>query len=544
MNTDKKVCRIIAEILHQAGIEHVVISPGTRNAPLITAMTARKDLTVHAVVDERMAAFIATGMSHRSGKPVALVCTSGTAPLNYGPAVAEAYYRHIPLVVITADRPADTIDKLRGQTIHQPGIYRNYICKEIDVPCHDYDNILDMVPQMFDAEGPIHINVQLEEPLGSVEEFNDVFPDYQISRRPERHQSLKEVLHDAFHGSNTLVVIGHDFHGSTLPRQAVELLNSMPGVVVMAEATAGIKGFRSTDITAILTIAKDHLPTYLITIGGALVAQSLTSWAMAIPGLKHISVSTEEYPIDTYGCLTGTIKLTPEEFGRQLLLDFNSPKKDTGSPFKKYWENLISESHTLLDEYLSEAPWGQWVAMDYIFRHAPGCDLHFSNGMTVRYAQGLIGDGIHSLTANRGVSGIDGSTSTAIGAAVVSPIPTWLITGDMSFQYDMGALACNFIPPDFKIIVINNNGGGIFRFIKNTRGLPMTEKYLAGVTNVPVKGLAAAFGFNYFKASSKDELKRSFNDFAGSHRAILEIITDSTIDNTIFHEYLKKLKTI
>ncbi|MDE6288503.1 MAG: 2-succinyl-5-enolpyruvyl-6-hydroxy-3-cyclohexene-1-carboxylic-acid synthase, partial [Muribaculaceae bacterium] len=170
-------------------------------------------------------------------------------------------------------------------------------------------------------------------------------------------------------------------------------------------------------------------------------------------------------------------------------------------------------------------------------RKSAGQHIELGNGMTVRYFQLMHLPQDVSVDCNRGVSGIDGSLSTAIGAACVSPRPVTLIIGDMGFQYDMSALATLFIPDNFRIIVINNSGGNIFRYIKNTRELPIMESYLASPVNVPVEQLARAFGFNYVKADSASSLEEALD--LRLPRTIIEVVTNPVTDNKILTNYYK-----
>ncbi|MDE6288137.1 MAG: 2-succinyl-5-enolpyruvyl-6-hydroxy-3-cyclohexene-1-carboxylic-acid synthase, partial [Muribaculaceae bacterium] len=166
-DTDIAVCRQLAVAARAAGVRYVIASPGTRNAPLTLAFKSCMGLEVLPVVDERSAAFIALGIAARSGSPVIIECTSGTAPLNYAPAMAEAYYRHLPLVAITADRPADAINQNVAQTINQIGIYHNFVCAEYDISSTT-DSKTTIKEAFKDIKGPIHINVHINEPLNGL----------------------------------------------------------------------------------------------------------------------------------------------------------------------------------------------------------------------------------------------------------------------------------------------------------------------------------------------------------------------------------------
>lgn len=558
-DTDKKVCRLLASRLSSHGVRRVVVSPGTRNAPLITALEASGAFALYPVVDERSAAFIALGMADAADEPVAVVCTSGTASLNYAPAVAEAYYRHVPLIVLTADRPGRAVGQMWGQTILQDGIYNNYINGQISVSddedAESVESSLSKVLAMAD-NGPVHINVHLEEPLGGLVEHIDDEWSINHGRVPSDLSQLPttELLAHALTAGRTWVVLGPAVFGTgSRYQEAISKLVQLPDVVVMHEATSGINAYSDqtvSDIASTLAAARNRckafLPEYIVTAGTALVSQSMTAFVSSIPGVKHISVNTESEPVDTYGRLAETVKATPRQFANIVIsILCDSTHADVAdSGFKRFWLGESMKARQAMSRILGKSPWCQLKAMNEIFKAAPRCDLQLGNGMTVRLAQFLQLDKFVSVGCNRGVSGIDGSTSTAIGYAAASGRPMLFVSGDMAFQYDMGALACGFIPDSFRAVVVNNSGGGIFRYIRNTKDIPVREKYLSDIVNLPLRGLCDSFGFNYFRAGNDQELKCVLEAFFEMPRAVLEIVTDCDMDINVYNDYNRQLTKI
>lgn len=550
LNTDKKVCRKCSQLLSAYGVEYAIVSPGTRNAPMIFALNQNADIKVHSVVDERSAAFIALGLATMLCRPVALLCTSGTAALNYAPAIAEAYYRNAPLVVITADRPADMIDNQRTQTIRQPGIYSNFIRYSCNIDeesdCSDVDTCMnDCVTKL---SGPIHINLQLREPLGNVLDvdepkickFESIKAPLEIF--PRRLQILSQILST----KKVLILIGHEMASSTgrLTPYLSDTLTSRGNIAVFADVTAGlhsdnVMGNIGLTLKSLsLEIADNLMPEYVITCGGSIVDQSAIEILKQVPGLRHISINAEGVDYNPIGCLEKTI-----QSDYVSLFEVVMPMLDdevSYCDFHDAWVSASRHATQCAETICDEAPWCQMTAMRYIINHSDGVNLQLGNGMTVRYAQ-FFENNCNTVMGNRGVSGIDGSISTAIGASIAdNERTTLLLTGDMGFQYDMGALACNFIPDRLKIVVMNNSGGGIFRLINNTRKLPIMEQCLASITNVPVHALAEAYGFNYFKAESMAELEAIYPDFyKNKHKSILELTLQSEIDNKVFNNYIR-----
>lgn len=537
INTDIAVCRRLAAAASAAGVKYVIASPGTRNAPLTMAFKACTDIEVLPVVDERSAAFIALGIVARSGRPVVIECTSGTAPLNYAPAIAEAYYRHLPLIAITADRPADAINQNVAQTINQNGIYHNFICAEYDISTQGEAGET-IVKAFSNIKGPVHINVHISEPLNGLCEIQPENFEIGTTTPDNTHDLLiSRELKESLNGLKAWLVIGHRQGAGDLNLQG---LASIPDLVVFNEAHAGIDdpeyNFISNIDATILAagnIPDEMLPDVIITAGGALV--SVLVGKLVAKGVRHWSINHEGKCPSTFG--------SPAERAfkgdyRTILQSINAENPDKSpSEFKSFWQEKSTKAHRKLERIINTSPWCELAAIDIIMRKSAGHHVELGNGMTVRYFQlPIVSQGV-SIDCNRGVSGIDGSLSTAIGAACVSTRPVTLVIGDMGFQYDMNALATLFISEDFRIIVMNNSGGNIFRYIKNTRELPIMEHYLASPVKVPVENLARAFGFNYIKADSAEALSEALD--LKFPRTIIEVVTDPVIDNKILTNYYK-----
>lgn len=550
-NTDKKICLIATNLLASAGITQAVVSPGTRNSPLLTALDAG-GFDMYPVVDERSAAFIALGMSRRLRQPVVLVCTSGTAPLNYSPAVAEAYYSSVPLIVITADRPAAFVGNQRAQTIDQRGIYRNFIRYECDVDENDSEEeyVAAINRAIAISDGPVHINMRLNEPLGGLAEAGPcghVFCTEDSGHRTSRADLdyLSEVL-----ATRRILIIAGPESDCTAGLHIPCELAARSNVAVLTEATSNLRITGAiTDVPSAVTAAlrlagRDVLPEYVITCGGTLVSQDVLDRLAGVPGLRHISINATGHPFDPMGCLERAIPFGRGD--RPFVCAAAMIAPDAGvSEFSRLWHSAADAAAGKARAVLDTARWCQWKAMDYIFGNiGDSVDVHLSNGMTVRLAQSLAWRHAAWLDCNRGVSGIDGSTSTAIGEALARPgMTTLLLTGDLSFQYDIGALTGSHIPAGFKAVVFNNRGGGIFRFISNTRGMPAREKFLGNIGSVDIAGVARTCGFAYFRACSMEQLGECFSRFmAFPGRAVLEAVTDSDYDNSVFSNYLKSIK--
>lgn len=555
-NTAKKVARMIASLLCAHGVKEAVISPGSRNAPLIVAVERHPRINTRVVIDERSAAFIALGMSNAAGSlPVALVCTSGTAPLNYAPAIAEAFYRHAPLVVITADRPSEWIDQDDSQTIKQPGIYNNFIKGSFDILVESDEpdrmwminrTVNDAISLATDGlPGPVHINVRLADPLGDIEEIddNDTYGDearcinicgnsYQID--PASIASLSEQIKSP---AKVLVLAG--FMEPCGLDDALNRLAQQPNIVVMHEAQSNLHKNNTfiSNIDATLRyigaeLDERYTPDIVITSGGSLTSRMVKEWLRRCPSLKHWSIGVNDHAIDCFRKLALRLSVPPAIALKALADGLENRQQAEILEFKQYWLDAKIKSFESAEEWAQNSPWCDFKAVHSLLKALPErYNLQLSNGTAVRYVQLFDYSKAARIDCNRGVSGIDGCTSTAIGAALMSRNPTVLITGDMSMQYDIGALACTFIPDNFKIVVLNNGGGGIFRFIRTTRNLEELQRDFVADVRLPLAKLSEAYGFNYYSAADESEFNHVITDFFedNSRPSILEIVTDGEI---------------
>lgn len=552
-----------AHAIAAAGIRICVVSPGARNSALIQAF-ADAGLEMVAVADERVAAFVALGMAAETGCPVSLLCTSGTALLNYAPALAEALYRHIPLVAVTADRPALWIDRADSQTLRQPGALASVVKRSVALPAASGAGagrhsalLLDeaLLAALSRPRGPVHVNIPVDFADGPVEvarrpPLTVVESDATISTR--RIRSLGLALASP---RKIMIVAGG---GAPSPRldKALSRLAALPNFVVVTEPTANVHcraAIASAEAT-LIGVRPDMesrlRPDVVITIGGAIVSDRLKTFLRATPGLEHWATGGTicgSLP-DTFGALTTLVDMDPEAF-MPLLASAMQPHT-APSPFSDDWHVAARRGMALLQSAASRAPWSTLKAVTRILTTMPRrWNLQVSNGMNIRLAclAASVSAPWHRFDCNRGVSGIDGSTSTAIGASITyTAAPTMLVTGDMSALYDLSSLASGIVPPRFRMVVTDNGGGGIFRFSRATRSLPCRDRLigLSGMT-VPFRDMARGCGFDYLEASSGEELDAVWPQFtaAPSERpAMLRIVTDAATDSDTFNDYYHNTK--
>lgn len=482
LSTAKENCNIAADILISHGVRQFVISPGTRNAPLIVAISRREDVKTWVIIDERSAAFVALGIAQQTNNPVGLVCTSGTALLNYAPAIAEAFYQKVPLIIISADRPMEWIDQDDSQTINQFRVLNSIVKRSYRIPyrCTDdtarwYINrtINDAVIEATTCtRGPVHINIEISEPINEQAECSQ---NQRIICQPGTIQyltedSLKSLLIDRSILKRIMIVVGFGNADKDLQKVLCEL-SHYPNIAIITESVSNIVGesFINAVDKTLLAMPEgkrcNYAPDLLITLGGALVSSMLKKFLRTSVIKRHWYIGNSQNIIDCFQHLTHQIPIKPIDFFQQI-----APRLNYESDYNGLWSQLKSDGVRRHNLKIVKTDWSDLMAFSMIAPLIPATvRLQLSNGMTIRYAQ-LFADVIKakSIHCNRGVSGIDGSTSTALGASLTSDDITLLITGDMSFSYDLSGLNSQYNSKRLKIIVMSNGGGGIFKFIKNT----------------------------------------------------------------------------
>lgn len=548
--SNKILSQTLLQLCIAKSIDHIVISPGSRNAPLTIGFGEHPDFKCFSVVDERCAAFFAMGMAQQLNKPVAVVCTSGSALLNYYPAVAEAFYSDIPLVVISADRPSDRIDIGDGQTIRQENVFVNHIlysanCIEgEDFQIKNETEINTALNIAIELNGPVHINIPFSEPLYHTTENQLVWPQDVPSRIEV--ETLEEDLTpfiEAWNNSKRKMILVGVLKPNSLEQRFIEQLAKDQSVLVMTETTSNL--YNENFISAIDQLItpltdedfKNLQPDILLTFGGLIVSKRIKAFLRSFSPKEHWHVDTKK-AYDTFFVLTHHFKLTINNF----LSEFLPNTTGLTSDYQKYW--LAIKQHRLLrhSSYEETIPYSDFMVFCEVFRQLPKkVQLQLSNSATIRYAQLFDIDPSTEVFCNRGTSGIDGSTSTAVGASFASKLPTVFLTGDLSFFYDSNALWNNYIPRNFKIIVVNNGGGGIFRILPGEKDSKLFDTYFETKHNLSAKQLSEMYGFKYETIDRKEDLAPLLKDFFEQNErpSLLEIFTPSTVNDGVLIDYFK-----
>ena len=542
------LAQAVIEIFRQKEIQHIVISPGSRNAPLTIGFTNQDYFTCYSIADERCAAFFALGLAQQLQKPVAVVCTSGSALLNYYPAIAEAFYSQIPLVVVSADRPRSKIDIGDGQTIRQENVFANHIifsANLTEIASENNDSlIVGAIDTASSLKGPVHINVPFEEPLYETLLEPTFHPKIAISNVQKSDFKLDEKFISEWQKAPKKLVLVGELQPNSIEEKYIEFLAKDASVVVLTEKTSNLHHPNFMDrIDTLITSFSDEdfkkfQPDILLTFGGMVVSKRIKGFLRKYKPQNHWHVdSLRAY--NTYDALTKHFQTDCNPFFSQLFVNYNSTS-NYKNDISTIWENRIKKHN----DYVKTIPFSDFKAFDFLSRNLPkNIQLQISNSSPIRYIQLVDIDNTIEVFCNRGTSGIDGSTTTAIGAAVANKKPTILITGDISFLYDSNALWNNYIPKNFKIILINNSGGGIFRILPGHQENDTFNTYFETSHRLTAEYLAKMYQFKYVSVHDETELERNWKSFISEETspAILEIFTPEKLNNSVLLDYFKSL---
>jgi 2-succinyl-5-enolpyruvyl-6-hydroxy-3-cyclohexene-1-carboxylate synthase len=558
MISTKKHIHQLAALLLKKGITDIVISPGSRNAPMIHTFHGIAGFNCRNIVDERSAAYFSLGLSLAKQKPVVLVCTSGTATLNYAPAIAEAFYQNIPLIVLTADRPDYWIDQLESQCIRQEGIYRNFVKKEVSLPLGESEKELWFAARQISeclnlavsgTTAPVHINIPLEEPLhqlidAELPEVKDIAITSVKTKISEAELSgLAEIIGQ----SKKIMVLSGQLNPNQALEKALAAFVAKTGAVVLHEYLSNLhcEQFVGSIDALMASILEenttDYNPDLLITLGGQFVSKSLKQFLRKNKPSEHWHLSLSAEHFDTYQSLTKVVQTEAANFfellaGREI---------QAGSDYLKLWKSKENRVNQLRDEFVANCEFSDLKAFELIGKSIPeNSVVHLGNSSPVRYA--LIHNQVKQTEyySNRGTAGIDGCVSTAVGFASESDKINTVIVGDLSFFYDSNALWNKYIGKNLRIIVIHNGGGNIFSMIKGPGETPAFREHFFTENTHKAEGLAKAFGLDYFSATNENELTLALAEFysLGQKAAVLEAFTDAEVNVNVFRELFKEVK--
>ncbi|GAA4946024.1 2-succinyl-5-enolpyruvyl-6-hydroxy-3-cyclohexene- 1-carboxylic-acid synthase [Algibacter agarivorans] len=574
------LAQTVIQLCKAKNIKHIIISPGSRNAPLTIGFTNDTFFKCYSIVDERSAAFFALGIAQQLQEPTAVLCTSGSALLNYYPAVAEAFYSNIPLVILSADRPKHLIGIGDGQTINQKNVFENHILfsanlkldlkDEKNIPEHEelpiFKNLEDKFERLLGLQkniqthneenintainlavlkkGPVHINIPLDEPLYETVEALSVSPKtIAINVKSDNIEDyvLQSCFEDWNSASKKMILVGVN-SPNQIEKKWIDELAEDDSVIVLTETTSNLHHpsfFSSIDqlIAPLSDEEKQELqPDILVTFGGLIVSKKIKQFLRKYQPEHHWHIDGK-MANDTFFCLDNHIQKTPNAFFEAFLPRVTHYVK---SNYKAIWTTVKQSRLKKHKTYLEQIPFSDFKVFSRILKSIPDqYILQSGNSSAIRYTQLFKINKTLEVYCNRGTSGIDGSTSTAIGCAVANKKPTLFITGDLSFLYDSNALWNNYIPKNFKIIIVNNQGGGIFRILPGHKNTENFDTYFETNHQLTAEHLCNMYGFKYESISDEVSLKSALKSFylEDDQPKLLEVFTPKQINDDVLLNY-------
>ena len=527
----------LGPVLEGLGVRHVILAPGSRNAPLMQMFTSGNRFVCHSIVDERSAGYVALGMARQLGRPVVVVTTSGTAVLNLSPAVAEAFQQCIPLVVLTADRPREILSQFNNQVTDQRAPYFNHSKGFFEFPAQvrDTDSLEEgiravdqlVMEALLDPRGPVHVNLPMAEPL-YVPLPEPILPAAEYTS-PSQDISVPEVLPAVGPGEKKILVLAGMGPGNKELQGILENLQAHRQAVVVAENISNLNAasFVSTPELVLSGATEEErrtlVPDLILAFGLQVVSKRLKIFTQGCPDAELRSLEPGTDPAELFRELTGT--------------------RPCENRYADLWKKIEGREQARVQSRLREAPFGNLTALARILEALPaGTVVHLGNSATIRYSQLLPARSDLSYFSNRGISGIDGSLSTAVGSAMVSDRQHLLILGDLSFVYDSNGLWNKDFPENLKMVVLNDGGGGIFRLLEGPDRMDFFEEFSVTHHPVSLELLAGAFGRRFARASGMDELEEQLPALCNPDNRpfVLEVDTTGCENSRIFKSLFTK----
>lgn len=553
MYSNKTNVSILTSILAEQGVEHVVVCPGSRNAPLVHNFSECGSMKCHPVTDERSAGFMALGLALQSGgRPTAVCVTSGSALLNLMPAVAEAAYQHCRLIVISADRPAQWIDQLDGQTLPQHGALEPYVAKSVSLPeptddeSHWYCNRLvnEAYIAMQRTNRPVHINVPISEPLFDFK-AKELEQERIVSYVDWSSDFNKETISLYQRKARRPMVIMGQVPLGIIPDDYTQELEEK-AVVLYDQLSIDDMPCYLTDQMLYATEGKDKtlMPDFVVYFGGSTVSKRLRQFMRRLPQGCHVVMVDAEGELKDVGMnadflIHGQTDQVVKDIYMTWLYDY-----EPSSKYINAWNNLRDKVEEHHEQY--KPGYSSMLAVKLFEEDIKSECVYYANSMAVRlgciYAR-------HYIFCNRGVNGIEGSLSTAAGAALaakdISDENIYCVTGDLSFFYDENALLQKQLTGNLRILLLNNHGGGIFATLNGLEASPASHELIAASHDISAEGICRQCGLAYKKATTEASLYGGIGwlrNEKSDRPVVLEVVTNADDDKRAYEEYFAMLK--
>lgn len=567
MYSNKENINILTALLIEYGVCDAVVCPGSRNAPIVHNLSQCESIHCYPVTDERSAGFYALGLALATRRPTVVCVTSGTALLNLAPAVAEAFYQHVPLVVVSADRPQQWIGQLDGQTLPQCGALGKFVRKSVQLP-EPVDGEQRWLCRRLASEAlhaatyrqpsPVHINVPITEPLFTF--------DAETLPPVRRFRVLGQGSDDMSSGNSTsalllerlrteerpLVVVGQMADGVVSADTMRELSRRY---VVFAEplsnsSYATIHFDEAVRMLSSSQQAADYTPSYIIYVGDTIVSKPTRRW---LRQSKAPSCLVTPDALDIHDPL-----MTLEDIVEVPLDAIDSMFRslcgiagdgecvaavERQQAYHALWRRLLDRCGERVENFFPD--YSQMAVVKYFEEQLADLDadicVHYANSSAIRlaciYAQ-------HYVWCNRGVNGIEGSLSTAAGFSLATDAMTVCVIGDLSFFYDQNALWNRNVDGRLRIILLNNHCGGIFKQLPGLDSSPVADSFVGAANDTTAQGICTQNDIGYLSARSMDEMQIGIVTLLTrdtDRPMLLEVFTDADDDVRTLKDYFKRI---
>jgi 2-succinyl-5-enolpyruvyl-6-hydroxy-3-cyclohexene-1-carboxylate synthase len=538
--------RALCDELARCGVRHACTAPGSRCAPLVLSLARERRIRSFSHIDERCAGFFAVGAASASGRPVAVTCTSGTAAANLAPAVIEAFHARVPLIVLTADRPPELRAVGAGQTIDQLKLYGDAAKWFFEVGVHDATRarrrwIRQLACRAYwtalsGRPGPVHLNFPLREPLV----LSDPLPEDLTGRADGRPLVSFERSPASASGrelpARGVVVAGRDERSGEFG-PVVSRFAEAAGYPLLADPLSGARRGPATIARYDLLLQHAQLPPpqLVIRVGDLPTSKALRSWLAALDA-EQIALDPDATWHDPDAAISSVIAADPVA----TLLAW-TPATALDPDWLAAWRAADDAASaaiaTVLGDRLSEplvaARLGEWLPRD--------ATLFVASSMPIRDVELFFGAGelAPRVLSSRGANGIDGTVSSAFGAAAAQDGPVVLLTGDVALAYDIGGLlAARRLGLALTIVVLNNDGGGIFHFLPVSGEADAFEEHVATPHGLEFERAAELYGCGYQLCTTVSDLRRAVElSIAAAGTAIIEVRTNRA-ENLALHRRL------
>ena len=565
MYSNKENVNILTALLVKHGVKHAVLCPGSRNAPIVHNLNECPDITCYSVSDERSAGFYAFGMCQATGSPVVVCVTSGTALLNLAPSVAEAYYLHQSLIVVSADRPVQWIDQLDGQTLPQTDALGRFVRKAVSLPeprddeerwyCNRLVNEAMLDSRRISC-APVHINVPISEPLF---EFNvEALPDERkIERyRPTAYPYYVEQFVERFLNARKPMIVVGQMASQILVEE--DLRRVADDVVVLTErlCPAILPLCHFDEVLHHVGMDENYMSDMVLYIGDSVVSKRLKKFLRAAKDAEVWTVQPDGAVQDTFQHLAGVIEGEPDEVLCVIAEQLNEMERrddlsafdllaHTPLAFRSLWQKALDSASKHAADFVPA--FSQMSAVRFLEQRLSQCDddsyrVHYANSTSVRLANIY---SPHFVFCNRGVNGIEGSLSTAAGFSVVTSRTVFCVIGDLSFFYDQNALWNQNLRGNFRIVLLNNGSGGIFRQLSGLQESPYRDHFVAASHATTAEGICRQNHVAYLSAHNQEKLEQGMETLVSREAdlpMLLEVFTDAETDAKVYQEYYKTFK--